>query len=259
MRLVASLQAGVVAPCVLLKKLAAYPRQNKLDLALQELGRIERTLFIASSKSGGTTETMSHVAYFWEEAAKAGLKKPEEHFAAITDVGTPLEELAAARDFRWVFLNPADIGGRYSALSYFGLVPGALMGVDVRELLERAQEMASACEASVPVEKNPGIWLGAAVRRAEYLERLLPYRITRHISGKFKGWEALVLGVLIYVFLLFMNGLVFFMSFEPSGTFDLSWNASQCWVKDFSIVAIVFILIVVFATWLHGWLRPAQQ
>src|SRR5205085_5359246 len=110
---------------------------------------LPRTLFIVASKSGGTTETMSHLAYFWEEVRATGTKKPEHNFAAITDEGTSLERLAVERDFRWVFINPSDIGGRYSALSYFVLVPGALMGLDVRALRERAQEMASACDATV--------------------------------------------------------------------------------------------------------------
>ncbi len=86
-------------------------------------------------------------------------------FAAITDPGTPLEKLAKDRGFRWIFSNPPDIGGRYSALSYFGLVPGALMGVDVMELLQRAIEMAHSCADSVPVESNPGVWLGAVMGR----------------------------------------------------------------------------------------------
>jgi transaldolase/glucose-6-phosphate isomerase len=147
-----------------------HPRLHVLDttdpatiFAVREAIDLERTLFIAASKSGGTTETLSHLAYFWEEARRAGIDKRERQFAAITDPGSGLERLAAERDFRWIFLNPADIGGRYSALSYFGLVPGALMGVDVRELLERTQEMASSCDAAVPVDKNPGIWLGAVM------------------------------------------------------------------------------------------------
>ncbi|HXM57456.1 MAG TPA: bifunctional transaldolase/phosoglucose isomerase [Candidatus Dormibacteraeota bacterium] len=145
------------------------PRLHVLDTTdpvtirgLRETIDLGRTLFIAASKSGGTTETLSHLAYFWEEARAAGGHKPERQFAVITDPGSSLERLAAERDYRWIFLNPTDIGGRYSALSYFGLVPGALMGLDVRELLERAQEMAASCDASVPVEKNPGLWLGAA-------------------------------------------------------------------------------------------------
>jgi transaldolase / glucose-6-phosphate isomerase len=147
-----------------------YPRLHVLDttdpatiLALRDQVDIARTLFIVASKSGGTTETLSHMAYFWEEVRKTGTQNPGHQFAAITDPGSPLERIAAERGFRWTFLNPTDIGGRYSALSYFGLVPGALMGIDVRELLERAQEMASSCDASVPVEQNPGIWLGAVM------------------------------------------------------------------------------------------------
>ena len=147
-----------------------HPRLHVLDttdpatiLAVRQRIDIGRTLFIAASKSGGTTETLSHMAYFWEEVRETGTRKREHQFAVITDAGSPLEHLAAERDYRWVFLNPTDIGGRYSALSYFGLVPGALMGVDVRELLERAEEMAHACDASVPVEQNPGLWLGAVL------------------------------------------------------------------------------------------------
>lgn len=147
-----------------------HPRLHVLDttdpatiLSVREQIDIGRTLFIVASKSGGTTETLAHLAYFWEEVRRSGAHKPEHQFAAITDPGTSLERLAAERDFRWIFLNPPDIGGRYSALSYFGLVPGALMGIDIRELLERAQEMAHSCDAAVPVEQNPGIWLGAVL------------------------------------------------------------------------------------------------
>jgi transaldolase/glucose-6-phosphate isomerase len=146
------------------------PRLHVLDttdpatiLGVRDAIDLPRTLFIAASKSGGTTETLSHLAYFWEEVRRAGIDKRERQFAVITDPGSGLEQLAAERDFRWIFLNPTDIGGRYSALSYFGLVPGALMGVDVRELLERTQEMAHSCDAAVPVEKNPGVWLGAVM------------------------------------------------------------------------------------------------
>jgi transaldolase / glucose-6-phosphate isomerase len=146
-----------------------HPRLHVLDttdpatiLGVRRAVDLERTLFIAASKSGETIETLSHQAYFWEELRRTGTAKPERQFAVITDPGSSLERLAAERDYRWIYLNPTDIGGRYSALSYFGLVPGALMGLDVRELLERAVEMAHSCDASVPVEKNPGLWLGAA-------------------------------------------------------------------------------------------------
>jgi transaldolase / glucose-6-phosphate isomerase len=126
--------------------------------------RIQDTLFIVASKSGETTETLSHFAYFWNELNSNGRAgAPGRHFAAITDPGTSLEKLARDHGFRWIFRNPPDIGGRYSALSYFGLVPGALIGVDVEEMLERAVEMAHSCADSVPADKNPGLWLGAVM------------------------------------------------------------------------------------------------
>jgi transaldolase/glucose-6-phosphate isomerase len=141
-----------------------HPRLHVLDttdpatiLATRRKITVEKTLFIVASKSGETTETLSHFAYFWD------LVKSGRQFAAITDPGTSLEKLAKDHAFRWIFPNPPDIGGRYSALSYFGLVPGALIGVDVEELLERAVEMASACADSVPAESNPGVWLGGVM------------------------------------------------------------------------------------------------
>jgi transaldolase/glucose-6-phosphate isomerase len=124
---------------------------------------LDDTLFIVASKSGETTETLSHFAYYWQRVSDAGKPKPGRHFAAITDPGTSLQKLAQEHDFRWTFLNPPDIGGRYSALSYFGLVPAAVAGIDVAELLERALEMMQACDAAIEVEKNPGAWLGAAL------------------------------------------------------------------------------------------------
>src|SRR6266849_4213533 len=132
--------------------------------AVRRRSRIQDTLFIVASKSGETTETLSHFAYFWQEATgKDGSGSPGRHFAAITDPGSSLEKLAKDHGFRWIFRNPPDIGGRYSALSYFGLVPGALMGVDVTEMLERAVEMAHSCADSVPAEDNPGVWLGGVM------------------------------------------------------------------------------------------------
>jgi len=126
--------------------------------------RIQDTLFIVASKSGATTETLSHFAYFWDQIKASGRGAMAGwHFAAITDPGTSLEQLAKDHGFRWIFPNPPDIGGRYSALSYFGLVPGALMGVNVVEMLERAVEMAHSCADSVPVATNPGAWLGAVI------------------------------------------------------------------------------------------------
>ena len=125
--------------------------------AVEERLDLQRTLFIVASKSGATIETLSHLAYFWEKAPEG------RHFIAITDPGTPLQKLARERGFRRVFLNPADIGGRYSALSYFGLVPAALIGADVEELLDRAHEMLHACHSCLPLSDSPGAWLGAVI------------------------------------------------------------------------------------------------
>lgn len=113
-----------------------------------------RTLFIVSSKSGTTVETAGFLAYFWELTKGNGAQ-----FVGVTDAGTPLEKLANERGFRRVFLNPADVGGRYSALSYVGMVPAALIGVDVLRLLNRAQPMIEACRQ--PARENPGMQLGA--------------------------------------------------------------------------------------------------
>jgi transaldolase/glucose-6-phosphate isomerase len=126
--------------------------ERRLDLA--------RTLFVVSSKSGGTSETLSFFRYFWSRypAAEAG-----RHFVAITDPGTSLEQLARERGFRRVFHAPADVGGRYSALTAFGLVPAALVGVDVSHLLEHARAMARASGPAVEGEDNPAIALGAAL------------------------------------------------------------------------------------------------
>jgi transaldolase/glucose-6-phosphate isomerase len=110
-----------------------------------------RTLFVSASKSGSTLETRSHTDYFWEKA------RDGDRWAAITDPGSELEQLAREREFGGVFPGEPSIGGRYSALSPFGLVPAALMGIDVTRLLERAQEMVDACRLA---EGNPGLELG---------------------------------------------------------------------------------------------------
>ncbi|HEV3124845.1 MAG TPA: bifunctional transaldolase/phosoglucose isomerase [Candidatus Dormibacteraeota bacterium] len=122
-----------------------------------------RSLFIVASKSGGTVETLSHFAHFWDVVSSAGVDKPGDAFVAITDPGTSLVTLAQQHSFRRIFENPPDIGGRYSALSYFGLVPGALLGIDVAALLERARAMARQCAAAVHPSVNCGLVLGTAM------------------------------------------------------------------------------------------------
>ncbi|MGZ4257793.1 MAG: hypothetical protein ACXVRE_08530 [Gaiellaceae bacterium] len=112
----------------------------------------ERTLFIAASKSGSTLETRCHLDYFWNKAGKRG-----EHFAVITDPGSELEAHAREHDFIEVFEGEPTIGGRYSALSSFGMVPAVLMGVDLERFFERVDEMVEACHGD---EGNPGLELG---------------------------------------------------------------------------------------------------
>lgn len=126
-------------------------------LALEEAIDVERALFVIASKSGTTIETRSHLEHFWERVPDGA------RYVAITDPGTPLAELAFERGFRRVFENPPDIGGRYSALSYFGLVPAALVGADLDALLEGAGRAASACGPNVPADENPAVRLGAVM------------------------------------------------------------------------------------------------
>jgi glucose-6-phosphate isomerase len=122
-----------------------------------------RSLFILASKSGGTIEVMSLFAHFWERVHQTSGHLGGEQFLAITDPGTGLEKLAAEHQFWRIFTNPPDIGGRYSVLSYFGLVPAALMGIDVTQLLTRATVMAQACRTQPPLGQNPGADLGATM------------------------------------------------------------------------------------------------
>lgn len=119
------------------------------------------TLFIFASKSGGTVEPSSQFAYFFDEVKKAGVAEPGKNFAAITDPGTGLEKLAKDYGFRKTFLNPADIGGRFSALSLFGIVPAAIMGVDVKKILTIAKEQAETFQPQAPFKDNAAVKLGA--------------------------------------------------------------------------------------------------
>ena len=121
-----------------------------------------RSLFLVSSKSGTTIEPNTLYAHFRGLVdAAVGEERAGRHFAAITDQGTPLARMAAGSGFRRAFLNPPDIGGRYSVLSYFGLVPAALIGMDLEALLDRADAMADACRIEAPLKENPGALLGA--------------------------------------------------------------------------------------------------
>jgi glucose-6-phosphate isomerase len=123
-----------------------------------------KTVFIVSTKSGTTEETLSFFKYFYNWTVDAlGEKSAGDHFIAITDPGSRLAELARRYRFRITFLNDPNIGGRYSVLSHFGLVPAALAGVDIRLILERAAQMAAVCRSAIEPRRNPAARLGATL------------------------------------------------------------------------------------------------
>jgi glucose-6-phosphate isomerase len=130
--------------------------ESQLDLA--------RTLFIVASKSGTTIESDSFYRYFWDKIAEIDKDHPGNHFCAITDPNTYLSKHSAEQGFLRTFENPADIGGRFSALSYFGLVPAGLMGVDLAKFISRAIEEANASKESTL--DNPALTLGVALSAA---------------------------------------------------------------------------------------------
>jgi len=159
-----------LAPEVLWRTLgrkAGFPTLTLLDTTepgtIQAVGsgrKLATTLFVISSKSGTTQETACLFRYFWEVTGENAAQ-----FVAITDPGTLLARLAAERGFLRAFLNPEDIGGRYSALSYVGLVPAALIGGELPALLDAGSKMAAACRAPAAAD-NPGAWLGAVLSEA---------------------------------------------------------------------------------------------
>jgi transaldolase/glucose-6-phosphate isomerase len=123
---------------------------------------LDRTLFLVSSKSGTTLEPNVLFRFFWERVGKRSAS-PGGQFVAITDPGTPLERLARERRFRTCIAAPADVGGRYSALTVFGLIPAALLGVDLEGLLGSARAMVARCADPTDGRRNPGFRLGAAL------------------------------------------------------------------------------------------------
>jgi transaldolase / glucose-6-phosphate isomerase len=152
-------------------KKAGFPKLHVLDStdpaqvrAMEKAVDIKRTLFIVSSKSGGTTEPNAMKDYFYDRVAKAiGADKAGHRFIAVTDPGSSLEKTAKRQNFARVFYGEPTIGGRYSVLSPFGLVPAATAGVSVRSLIEHTLAMARSCGADVPPHENPGVQLGLAM------------------------------------------------------------------------------------------------
>lgn len=126
--------------------------EERVDLA--------HTMFIVASKSGTTTEPLMFYKYFFNRMRELKGDRAGENFVAITDPGTLMEAMAKGDNFRRIFLNPADIGGRYSALSFFGMVPASLQGFDFKALLDRAERVMHACAPAVPTADNPAARLG---------------------------------------------------------------------------------------------------
>ena len=149
-------------------KSAGYPELHVLDStdpaqikSFDDKIDPAKTLFIVSSKSGSTLEPNIFKQYFFERTKQAvGAEKAGSHFIAITDPGSKMQQVAEADKFRHIFPGVPSIGGRYSALSNFGMVPAAVMGLDTKKFLERTEEMVEACASCVAVEENPGVVLG---------------------------------------------------------------------------------------------------
>jgi glucose-6-phosphate isomerase len=152
---------------------SGYPELHVLDSTVpanvahvEKSIELEKTLFIVSSKSGGTTETLSFYKYFYSRLQGLKGDRAGENFIAITDPGSGLEKLAKEKNFRHIFPGASDIGGRYSALSNFGMVPAALIGIDLADFFDRADRVAAACRAAAPFAGNPGVSLGATMAAA---------------------------------------------------------------------------------------------
>jgi len=149
----------------------------------------EHTLFIVSSKSGSTVETLSLFKYFYNWlATTVGIEQAGSHFVAITDPGSPLIEIADKHNFRSTFVNDPNIGGRYSALSYFGLVPAALVGVDLPRLLKRAAQMGQDCSSEVTLIDNPAAQLGTAIGVMAEMGRDKVTLVTSQQIASFGDW-----------------------------------------------------------------------
>ena len=184
-----------LAPEVLRRSLGV--RRGYLDLAVLDstdpaavLAAMQRsdparTLYLMSSKSGDTIEVQAFLAFFWDRLQHQLGDQAGHNVVAITDPGTSLETTARQRGFRRVFLNPPDVGGRYSALTLVGLVPAALMGHDIEKLIARAGRMLTACGPRVRAAKNPGVRLGAVLATAARAGR---DKLTLVVADKIAGF-----------------------------------------------------------------------
>ena len=155
-------------------KIKGFPELHVLDStdpaqikAIEAKVDLKSTICIVSSKSGSTLEPNIYKQYFFERISKkVGAKEAGNRFIAITDPGSKMQQVAEADKFRHIFFGVPSIGGRYSALSNFGIIPAAVMGLDVAKFLKNTQEMVKTCGANVAADKNPGVILGAILGTA---------------------------------------------------------------------------------------------
>jgi transaldolase/glucose-6-phosphate isomerase len=173
-----------------------FPRLHILDSTdpaqirnTEKKVNLAKTLFIVSSKSGGTLEPNIYKQYFFERVQQTlGADKAGSRFIAITDPGSKMQQVAERDHFRHIFYGLPSIGGRYSALSNFGMVPAAAMGLDTDKFLKRTKEMVEACKASTPVEQNPGVMLGLIMGTAATLGRDKITLVTSPAIGDLGAW-----------------------------------------------------------------------
>jgi len=149
---------------------------------------LKKTLFIVSSKSGGTSETMSALKYFWAELEKLGVENVGSHFVAVTDPNTSLQDLAHRKGFRKVFNARPDVGGRYSVFTHFGLVPAALMGIDLQKFLAQGNASDLQSRKNVPYPANPNLMLGLVLGEAAKHGKDKLTFIAEGFSGSLVPW-----------------------------------------------------------------------
>lgn len=177
-------------------KISGYPNLHVLDStdpaqvkSFEEKIDIPRTLFIVSSKSGSTLEPNIFKQYFFERTRQAvGAEKAGSHFIAITDPGSHMQKVAEQDHFRLTYFGRPSIGGRYSALSNFGMVPAAVIGIDTKKFLDRTQEMVKACGPAAAIEENPGAMLGIILGTAAVSGRDKVTMITSEDISDLGAW-----------------------------------------------------------------------
>lgn len=149
--------------------------------------KISKTLFLVASKSGGTAETMSFFHFFWNEVERIN-SNPGEQFVALTDADSGLEKLAKEKKFRKIFTTPSEVGGRFSALTQYGMLPAALIGINIKKFLNEARKIAHLNDRETFTLKNPSFYLGASLGTlASHSKNKLTFVVSKKINS-FPDW-----------------------------------------------------------------------